>query len=291
MNPHLHDGALQIFDVDHGQCALLTIPKASGDAYRVLIDCGHAANFRGGPWYPGEHLQSMGVSYIDMLVATNYDEDHMSGFPDLDARGITVGCILGNPTVSGDSIVRLKTADGQNNLGPGIEAVALALAARRSIGWQQIPPVIPGVGMIWTWNPHTRFDDENNLSLVLTIDVYGHRFMFPGDMECKGWQHLLATCPQFRPVVASVEVLIASHHGRENGICPEMFNVYGCAPKLVVISDDYKQYDTQETTSFYGSKTSGILGFRAEQGVRRVLTTRSDGPIGFSFQGRNCLVY
>lgn len=45
----LHDGALQIFDVDHGQCALLTIPCGFGRVCRVLIDCGHAVNFRGSP--------------------------------------------------------------------------------------------------------------------------------------------------------------------------------------------------------------------------------------------------
>ena len=288
---HLHDGALQIFDVNHGQCALLTMPSGFGHVYRVLIDCGHAVNFRGSPWYPGAHLQSMGVTYIDMLVCTNYDEDHMSGYPDLDARGITVGCILGNPTLSGEAILKLKTERGQDNLGKGIEAIASKLAARRQFGWAQVPPDIPGVNMIWTWNPHSRFDDENNLSLVFTLDIHGHRFMFPGDMECEGWRHMLATCPQFRPVVAGVEVLIASHHGRQSGIYQEMFSLYSCAPKLVVISDDYKQYGTQETTEFYSSKAIGIWGFRTALGVRKVLTTRSDGPIDFSFQGANCYVY
>jgi hypothetical protein len=43
------DGILQIFDVDHGQCALLTLPSPGG-ARRVLIDCGHSADFRGSPW-------------------------------------------------------------------------------------------------------------------------------------------------------------------------------------------------------------------------------------------------
>lgn len=291
MTIQLHDGALQIFDVDHGQCALLTMPKFGGGSYKVLIDCGHAVNFRGGPWYPGEHLQSLGVNYIDLLVCTNYDEDHMSGFPDLEKRGITIGCILGNPSVPSETIVRLKTEGGHNNLGRGIEAVAASLAARRQIGWPQIPPTIPGVRMVWSWNPCARFDDENNLSLVFTIDVYGHRFMFPGDMEKVGWAHLLATCPQFRPIVAGVQVLIAAHHGRESGIYRDMFTTYGCAPKLVVISDDYKQYDTQETTSYYGSKTSGIYGFRNEAGIRRVLTTRSDGPLLFSFQESSCFVY
>ncbi|SHN28835.1 hypothetical protein SAMN02787076_04786 [Rhizobacter sp. OV335] len=226
-----------------------------------------------------------------MLVCTNFDEDHMSGFPDLEERGITVGCILGNPTVPPATIVKLKTEDGHDNLGKGIEAVARSLAFRGSIGWQQVPPQIPGVNMIWTWNCYPHFEDENNLSLVFTLDVFGHRFMFPGDMECAGWRHLFANCTQFFPVVSGVEVLVAAHHGRNNGICPDMFGVYACKPKLVVISDDYKQFETQETTDFYGSKASGIYGFRTDTGVRKVLTTRCDGPLVFSFQGSNCVVY
>ncbi len=70
-----------------------------------------------------------------------------------------------------------------------------------------------------------------------------------------------------------------------------MFSVYGCKPKLIVISDDYKQYETQETTTFYGSKASGISGFRTDLGLRKVLTTRCDGPLVFSFRGRDCFVY
>ena len=115
--------------------------------------------------------------------------------------------------------------------------------------------------------------------------------MFPGDMERNGFDHLLNTCPPFRQTVVSVDVLVASHHGRQNGMCPNTFDVYGCAPKLVVISDDYKQYESQETTAYYGGKTSGILGFRDQAGVRKVLTTRSEGEIRFSFQGSSCYVF
>ncbi len=62
----LHDGCLQIFNVDHGQCALLSVP-AHGRIYRVLIDCGHAVDLGGGPWYPGAALQQAGIKYIDLL--------------------------------------------------------------------------------------------------------------------------------------------------------------------------------------------------------------------------------
>jgi len=286
---HLFNGALQIFDVDHGQCALLSMPGLFGSVHYVMIDCGHAVNFRGGPWYPGAHLQKMGVKYIDMLVCTNFDEDHMSGFCDLNERGITVGYILCNPTVAPNTIIKLKTEDG---MGDGIKELATMLSARQAIGWNQEPPMIPGVdNMIWTWNPYPAFDDENNLSLVFTLDVLGFRFMFAGDMERKGWKNIFNTCPAFGPVVAGVDVLIAPHHGRQNGIYEDMYDVNGCKPRLVVISDDYKQYATQETTQYYGRKASGILYFRGQYDPRKVLTTRSDGPIRFSFLEGRCEVW
>lgn len=284
----VHDGGLQIFDVDHGQCALLTVPALGHTAFRVLIDCGHATRFRSGSWYPGTHLQRLGVHYLDMLVCTNFDEDHMSGYPDLLNRGIGIGCILANPTITPEMIVQLKTRDG---MGPGIAALANALAIRRGMAWAQVPPTIPNVNMIWSWNPFPYFDDENNLSLVFTLDIRGFRFMFPGDMESNGWANLLATCPAFRPVVAGVDVLVAAHHGRRSGISKKMFDVYGCNPKLVIISDDCKKYDTQDTTSYYGSKAIGITNYRGQPGVRRVLSTRSDGEICFSFVNDRCYVF
>lgn len=286
MRIDIQDGLLQIFDVDHGQCALLSMPSSIGNRY-VLIDCGHAANFQGARWYPGAHLESLGIKYVDMLICTNFDEDHASGFPDLEHRGIAIGCILGNPTVAPETIAHLKT---ENGIGDGIRAVARSLAIRRQIGFEQNPPDIPGLQLTWAWNPYPRFDDENNLSLVANLNICGFNFMFPGDMERQGWDHLHATCPAFRGTAARVDFLIAAHHGRENGIFPDMFDVYGCRPNIVVISDDYKKYDSQETTNYYASKVRGIPWFRGDD-VRRVLTTRDDHEIRFSFRNNGCRVW
>lgn len=277
---------LQIFDVDHGQCALLTLPTPAG-VRRILIDCGHAVNFHGQPWYPGQHLQMLGVTWIDLLVATNYDEDHMSGFPDLMARRIGIGCILGNPTVAPEAIVHLKTEDG---MGAGIQALTEVLVIRRNMQWAQVPPIIPGLELSYFWNPWPHFDDENNLSLVALLNIRGIKFLFPGDMERKGFQNMLGTCPSFRNAMAGVNVLVASHHGRDSGICPDMFDACGCYPNVVVISDDHKQYDTQETSGYYARKTKGIGWFRNE-GARYVLTTRRDEEICFSFRDGGCLIW
>lgn len=283
-NLPLHDGALQFFNVEHGACALLTMPP-SGGCRRILIDCGHNATTR---WYPGDHLRQLGVNQLQLLVVTNYDEDHVSGFRNLIEQGISICQILRNPAVTPASIAHLKSEVG---MGPGIDTLVRVLTnvPQLDVVGNQFP--LPnGVSMEWFWNPYPYFDDENNLSLVVVLDVCGFKFMFPGDMEARGFRNLLNTNARFRTIVGQIHVLCASHHGRDNGICEEMFDIWNCRPKLVVISDDYKQHSTQETTHYYGSKAIGITGFRFDPGLRRVLTTRSDGELMFSFQGGCCLV-
>jgi beta-lactamase superfamily II metal-dependent hydrolase len=282
--PPLHDGLLQVFDVEHGACSLLTVPTGSGGVMRMLIDCGHHANM---PWYPGKHLASMGATYVDQLVVTNYDEDHVSGLRDLLQRGIAVPWILRNPSVAPQTIRHLKSTDG---MGPGIDALVAKLDHYGPPGDGVPPPRFPGVQEEWFWNKYPHFEDENNLSLLLHLKIHGFSFLYTGDMECAGFQNMLATNRRFREVCGQVDVLMASHHGRENGICPEMFDVWECRPKVVLVSDCPKKYGTQETTNFYAIRAQGIPNFREMGNTRWVLTTRSDHEIQFSFQAGNCWV-
>jgi beta-lactamase superfamily II metal-dependent hydrolase len=267
---------LTIFDVEHGQCALLTFDNNQ----RLMIDCGHNATTG---WRPGDHLARLGVRTLDYLAITNYDEDHVSGLQNLLYR-VTVPRLIYNPSVSGQQILSLKSDTGA---GPGIKTLSSMLT-----GMSPVPePVWPaGVSVNRFWNVYPHYQDENNLSLVVCLNINGVGFIFPGDLECAGWKSLLAGQPAFREQVRVADVLIASHHGRDSGICPELFDVYGCNPSLVIISDDYHQYDTQQTTAYYGSKSRGINGFRTETGLRRVLTTRRDGAINFSFNNGRCTV-
>lgn len=50
--------------------------------------------------YPAQRLQSNGIKHLDLLIVTNFDEDHVSGVPILLDNGITVACALGKPTHS-----------------------------------------------------------------------------------------------------------------------------------------------------------------------------------------------
>lgn len=271
----VHDGLLQIFNVEHGACALLTLPTK-----RILIDCGHNASI---PWYVGTHLRRMGVQEIERMIVTNLDEDHVSGFPNLLAEGITVNSLFSNDSVKPDDILHLKSETGVGN---GIAALVSWLKTSVPLGLVQRAAMFPGVTFEYFRHNYPQFDDENNLSLVVNLTIHGYSFLFCGDMECQGFRLLLATNSRFRQVLPTVQVLMASHHGRDNGICKEMFDVYGCKPHLVVISDENKKYGSQETNGYYAEKCRGVVC--SDGRLRKVLTTRKHGEINFSFRNGQC---
>lgn len=267
---------LKIFDVEHGACALLTCDNGA----RLMIDCGHNAT---NGWKPGDYLAGLGVQNLDMLAITNYDEDHASGLPNLLSK-VYIDWMLRNPTVSPHALKLLKSDTG---FGLGIESLTKIMD--RFGPSQNSQPYFQGVSVRYFYNPYPFFDDENNLSMVVHLSMNNTGFLFPGDLETAGWRNMLATNAGFREVVKATHVLIAAHHGRDSGICTELFDYYGCSPQIVVISDDCHQHETQKTTAYYQSKCSSINGFRG-QGSRWVLSTRCDGDITFNAGPQGCLV-
>ncbi len=67
------------------------------------------------------------------------------------------------------------------------------------------------------------FEDTNNLSLVKFLQCRNEKFIIPGDLEVTGWQSLLYQ-ESFCHELADATVFIASHHGRENGYCEDVFH-------------------------------------------------------------------
>jgi beta-lactamase superfamily II metal-dependent hydrolase len=175
--------------------------------------------------------------------------------------------------VSAETLFKLKSEDG---IGQGI----LFLADRINNTFTGAAPQIDfqGLQFRWFYNEYPQFDDENNLSLALYTQFHGIGVLFPGDLEGAGWRSLM-TLTEFLDALRNARVLVASHHGRENGWCDELRKL--CKPYYVVISDKGYMYDTQKTVPLYRSIAIGGP-FRGEP-ERRVLTTRNDGRIGFTF--------
>jgi beta-lactamase superfamily II metal-dependent hydrolase len=252
---------LTVFDVEHGQCSLLETDTEG----HILIDCGHNATTG---WRPSTYLPRIGVSVIDRLFITNADEDHASDLHNL-RKAVTISSLNRNPTVSSSNIRQLKDQD----LGIGIDALCAML---ESYNHPLTPnPKIDSVVYRNYWNKYPEFDNENDLSMVTFFDFSGSTVCFTGDMTRNGWLGLLRN-PAFRAELPKTTIFFASHHGREDGCCEQLYTVGGLAPVTTIISDGGIQHATQETVQWYANRSTG---FNLDGVTRRVLTTRSDGDI------------
>src|SRR5438105_2114599 len=253
---------IKIFDVAHGFCAHIVTDSGKS----ILVDCGQ--NEETG-FQPSNYISRQGRTDIERLIVSNYDEDHISDLPNLTTQ-LPVQILYRNPSISADELEGLKSEAGP--IQPGMRSL---LDLIRQYGRTITQPFeSDGTALHFFWNPYPAFEDTNNLSLV-TFFHYGNiHTIFPGDLEVDGWSGLLAN-EMFRTELGRVNVLVASHHGRESGYCPDVFDY--CHPELVIISDESIQYDTQNTP--YAQHAQGI---EWGEGRRYVLTTRNDGMITIS---------
>ena len=258
---------LDVFDVEHGACALITTQGSR----HILIDCGHNGTTG---WQPGSALLARGISEIERLIVTNYDEDHVSGFQNLMGSVIVRG-LQRNGNVNANQIAYLKSDDG---IGAGVQGVA------DSFSYFSGPPLPVAIDDIQIasfshppGNPPFGFDDENNLSLVVFVTCGTHRIVFPGDTERAGWLAHLRN-GAFVAQLAGVTIFVESHHGRMNGFCKEALDL---CPNIraFVVSDKKTGFQSQETNHLYRPYAAG---FEYDGQRRHILTTRRDGSMRFS---------
>jgi beta-lactamase superfamily II metal-dependent hydrolase len=255
---------LKIFDVRHGFCAALL----SGDNL-ILIDCGHDSDgFR-----PLEWLYQKGYRHIDSLIVSNFDQDHIT-----DIKAVrdyfTVGSLAVNPTVSPDALKNIKIQGGP--ISEQMQVLINSMANPNLNSVWKVPHRVNDTNLEFycVYYPHET--DTNNLSLVTFIQFGTSYIIYPGDLERSGWLKLLAV-PDFVARLRQVNVFIASHHGRVNGYCEEVFQY--CAPEVVIISDKERTFLTQEH-DMYSKHTIGVnFGTILTPKIRKVLTTRNDGHL------------
>jgi beta-lactamase superfamily II metal-dependent hydrolase len=190
---------IQIFDVEHGACSLLTADNGT----RLMIDCGH--NSTSG-WKPGTYLCGQNIHRLDMLAVTNYDEDHASGAANL-FDNVDVRWLLRYKSVSGSTIRALKS---EVAMGPAIQRLVYEIDNVFTGNRASSPlPVFEGLQRTHFFNEFPIFDDENNLSLVLFLKCHGKDVMFTGDLECAGFLELLKDAA-FRAVSSPTSCSIGS---------------------------------------------------------------------------------
>lgn len=258
----------EILDVGHGSCAYF----AATNGNVLLFDCGHNSDpeFR-----PSTYFGGMRWSGIERLFISNYDEDHISDLPGL-RKSFKIDSLVRNKSITPDQLRLLK-----EEVGPVTEAMESLLDMMTSYNSPIVNgPEFPGLQWSVFHNQYkTDFEDTNNLSLVTFVKFGQEKVVLPGDLEKPGWQKLL-TRQDFRNELRDVTIFIASHHGRESGYCPEVFQY--CNPDVIVFSDAEINYETQEMSGVYCQLAKGVQ-FNGE--CRRVLTTRNDGRLKWTLNG------
>lgn len=273
---------LRIWDVEHGACAMLHHEENGVAGRLAMIDSGNSA-----VWSPSSFIRySLNRTTLNYLFITNADQDHISDLQGLWDYGISVPVWHRNPTLSAQAFQQMKERSGP--------LTNDAWRYLSNISTFNVPVSEPfnnhmgGITSVEFWNSYPQFTNTNDLSLVVFIKFAGFKILFPGDLEKAGWLALLQS-PRFRAELVNTDILVASHHGRENGYCAELFDY--CRPQAVVMSDKSIVHDTQLMAQTYHNKIvsykpQGVLV--ATTGKRRhVLTTRRDGYIHFDVDHRS----
>ncbi|WP_287470110.1 hypothetical protein [Hydrogenophaga sp.] len=250
-----------------------TTPNGDVGGPLAMIDSGCTDG-----WTPSAFIRyDLLRSRLDYLFITNADQDHMSDLQGLADAGVAIDNLIRNPTYTGQQLRAIKLGGGP--LTADANWYADACDSFNVPTTRPFNDCMRGITCQTFFNPFPRFIDTNNLSLVVFISYGGVTFLFPGDLERDGWLALLERA-DFRAALSSVGVLMASHHGRENGFCKEVFDY--CWPHAVVISDKPIVHDTQLTQHDYRAvvRDSGVI-VRTTEKRRHVLTTRRDGWIQF----------
>ena len=244
----------EILDVEHGFAAY----AITRDGCVNLFDCGYSSNVR-----PSDVLLGRGVSTIDNLYISHFDEDHIGDLPQLQ-KYFSIKVFTRNRSLPSRAVRQMKTV------------ITPAMREMLKMHESYIKPVSVPCASIETevfHNRYPQFTDANNLSLLVFMKMENTTFLLTGDLERPGWLSLLKK-QRVQTLLGHVDYFIASHHGRENGYCKEVFKY--CNPKAIIFSDASISYDTQKMSSTYGQHASGI-SFSGQR--RKVLTTRNDGSI------------
>lgn len=252
----------EILNVEHGFCAY----AIAEDGGVLLFDCGHSATCR-----PSTYLLAQGKNTIHRLFVTNYDEDHIVDLPLL-RKLFDINILTRNSSVNSSQLRDIKTPPLSSAMNTLINMID-TYTGNVSIGQLDLR----GIQVQKFYNKYPTFTDTNNLSLLIFLDIGGVCFALTGDLERAGWIELLKNS-QVCELLRRVNIFVASHHGRKNGYCSEVFNY--CCPKYIIFSDGPVEYDTQEMAGVYGQHAIGGL-YNGQE--RKVLTTRKDGNFVWNF--------
>lgn len=269
-----------IFNVELGQCVFF-YPRDDKPEYGLMVDCGNTSTFE-----PIDQILAWGLlpihtqeypqkSKLRKLVMTNYDQDHFSGLPYLQKKVfIEIADLPKNISSSELRSIKTVITDPIDKMANMIDTYVWPVPDEINR-----PPYSLSTYHLTQANFPGEKIDTNKLSQMVFVTYHGTTICIPGDLTSVAWDLHLNNA-NVRSSLASTNIFIASHHGREDGFNETVFQY--CRPEVIVLSDKDIVHTTQEGQSqtYAGQVAGNGIVLNGETSKRRkVLTTRSDGHI------------
>ncbi|HJV44592.1 MAG TPA: DNA internalization-related competence protein ComEC/Rec2 [Bacillota bacterium] len=211
-------------------------------------------------------LQWRGINHLDFVVATHGDLDHIGGMLSI-LKKVPVRNFIRNG--------KTPTTIEERDLLKFLENHHIPIySAKRGWSWGD------GEEVTWTvMNPPESpiTDSDNNHSIVLMLQAYGHRILFTGDLEKEGESNLLAW-KQFP--TESIDVLKVGHHGSRSSTTAEW--VSSLRPAISILSVGRKNR--------YGHPHQETLQ-ALEQVESKIYRTDQQGAITIEINKRGLNIY
>jgi beta-lactamase superfamily II metal-dependent hydrolase len=264
------------WDVQHGSAAWLEMPN--GD--QIVFDLGSGSLSGPDAFSPLRWLyQHRRVRQLAAAIISHPHRDHIDDIANLDAvrprallrPRLTEDEVRGDnrpeDTSAVDAYLRFDR-DYSGDFAPGESPLT---ARGDGVHFESFLPI------------RCPADNLNNRSVVSVVSYADGKLLLCGDNEPSSWLELLGQ-QRFRRAIGGTDVVLAPHHGRDSGFCPELFELI--TPKLTVISDG--RFCDTSATARYKAVTSGWKTHYRRGGSERrfCLSTRRDGDIAITL-GRN----
>lgn len=218
----LGEGTLSVEALEVGKADAILIRT---ERYNILVDTAQSSAAK----RVKDYLLSLGIEKIDYLIITHFDKDHVGGAAKL-LKSIRADNII-QADYEGDSEVYKKFKE--RALEQGVEPVRL----RESMSFE-------ADGAHFTLYP-TKMkvpkDDDNNYSIVMTIEHGNNRFLFTGDAEEERITEILGYN------LGEFDYIKMPHHGAYENSLPALLK--SVKAKYAVICDSNKESAEKKTLS------------------------------------------
>lgn len=262
---------IKIWDVQHGSAAYVKTPNNK----HIVIDLGSGTS-EDNKFSPLLHLKNnYNITTVDKVIITHPHTDHIDDIENFDKLSPEV---LHRPKHLKEEEIRSSNQAKDS----AKTDKYLEINKRYSLPvTSDIDVTLPANsgGVTFHHFTPTKCDTSNinNHSIVTIIEYLGLKVLIPGDNQTESWKELLERT-DFVAAIKGTDIFIASHHGRDNGYCKELFEHF--TPKLVIISDGPET--TTNASSKYSDLATGWLVHKrsgAKSEDRYCLTTRKDGCV------------